>query len=546
MPNPELAALFLEIADLLDLDGEKFKPEAYRRAARTLEATSDPVEELVRTHRLSTLPGVGDALAKKIEEYVETGHVHYLERLRAEHPPGLLELLRLDGVGPKTVRRLHLELGVDGPDSLRRAIEAGRLDGMKGFGPRKIELLRASVSRGGPRGRTPLAEAQAVADHLIDALRSSGAPIDRLSYAGSLRRRRETVGDIDLVATSESPRKVMEAFTHLPAVGEVKLSGATKTTVVLGSGLQVDLRVVPAEAYGATLQYLTGSKDHNVRLRTLALEKGLSLNEYGVTRGETLVSTPTEEEVYSAVGLAYVPPELRENQGEVEAAREGRLPDLLPDEGVPGEFHIHIEPTATDADLEAWLRGMTLRRLPAAGFVLEGASTDPATLRAFRTRLQHLGGRMRVGLAIEVDGKAGLPPASLPLVDYVILRAGGPAGAAREVLQGSGSPPLVLSHFEGTPDPARWLKEGDWPRNGATLELGVAATDVRPDTATVRAWAEQGGSVVLSSLPQAPGDLARLSLSAGVARRAWVPRSRLVAPVGDSRVPHPVRAIPPQ
>ncbi|EQD33731.1 DNA-directed DNA polymerase, family X [mine drainage metagenome] len=334
MANEEIARIFYEIADLLDLEGVRFKPEAYRRAARTLEQLPSEVRTLKDPQAIRALPGIGEALSLKIEEYRETGKVPYLDRLREKWPPGLLEIMRLEGVGPKTTRRFHQELGIADLAGLKAALEAGQLDHLAGFKARKVELLRRALSQAGTVGlpsgggrRIPLPEAQRMADELMAAFRASGVPVDRLVYAGSLRRRREDVGDLDLLATTRGdPRSVMEAFLHLPPVREVRLSGETKTTVVLDGGLQVDLRVVAPEAFGAAWQYFTGSKDHNIRLRTLAQQKGWKINEYGLSRGEERTAAPTEEAVYAAVGFPWIPPEIRENQGEFEAALEGASP----------------------------------------------------------------------------------------------------------------------------------------------------------------------------------------------------------------------------
>ena len=308
--NAEAAAIFREIADLLDVLGEKFKPEAYRRAARSIESLTEELSAVAARNELRSIPGVGDAIEEKIRELLATGRIAYHDRLTHEVPPGLLEILRLPGLGPKTARRFWVELGVEGTAELKAAIDAGRLDGMKGFGAKKIEQIRAALSpapAGSSGARRPIEAAYPLAMAILRALRA-GAPVREAEIAGSFRRGRETVGDLDVLVTSEAPEAVFDAFSKLPEVREVRLRGGTKETVVLSNGLQVDLRVVEPEAFGAALQYFTGSKDHNVRLRSLARDRGLKVNEYGVFRGDDRVAGRTEAEVYAALGLAWIPP----------------------------------------------------------------------------------------------------------------------------------------------------------------------------------------------------------------------------------------------
>ncbi|MCI4364108.1 MAG: type-X family DNA polymerase, partial [Thermoplasmata archaeon] len=301
--NDEVIRVLQEIGDLLDLLGEqRFKVEAYRRAARTLESLGEPLERVAARDELDKIPGIGDALEAKIREFLATGELAYLAKLRLQVPPGIRELMRLPGVGPKTARRFWVELGVEGPQELAAAIEAGRLKGVTGFGDRKIEQLRqglAALGAGTDGGsRRPLLEAWELGEALERELRAAGS-VEQLVIAGSLRRRRETVGDLDLLATSKEPAKVLANFTALPGVLEVRSHGDTMSTVLHTPGIQVDLRVVDPASFGAALQYFTGSKDHNVHLRTIARDRGLKVNEYGVFRDTERVAGSTEEEVYA-------------------------------------------------------------------------------------------------------------------------------------------------------------------------------------------------------------------------------------------------------
>ncbi len=381
--NPEVAALLGEVADLLDLLGERFKPDAYRRAARSLEALPEGLAAIAGRGELRSIPGVGEAIAAKVEEILATGRLAYLDKLRAQVPAGVLALMRLPGVGPKTARRLWVELGVDGPASLAAAIDAGRLAGVKGFAEKKIGQLRQGLGAAAAApatARRPLEAAWPVARLLLEGLRAHPA-VRQIEIAGSFRRGRETVGDLDILVTSESPEEVFDAFSRRPEVGEVRLRGPTKETAILRIGLQVDLRVVEPEAFGAALQYFTGSKDHNVRLRSLARDQGLRINEYGVYRGEQRIAGRTEEEVYAAVGLRYIPPELREDRGEIAQAAAGELPRLVDRDDLRAELHVHLPEAAAAAAIDGLRRRARARRISSVGIVvarLEGGRITPA------------------------------------------------------------------------------------------------------------------------------------------------------------------------
>jgi DNA polymerase (family 10) len=349
MKNQEIADVFNEIADMLDILGEDaFRIISYRRAARQMEALTEDVEDLVRQGRAKSIPGIGAALAEKVEEHVTTGKVGYHQELRARFPPGVLDLLRVRGVGPKKVKVLWQELGISDIETLRKAAQTHRLQRVKGFGEkteekilRSIELLKEGESV------FLLATAHAVADIVLAHLRER-APVQQVAAAGSLRRMKETVRDIDILATTDRPDEVVEAFTHMPGVREVVAAGERKSVVLFdveGRFIQIDLRIVEPGSWGAALQYDTGNKDHNIRLRTMAEKRGLKLNEYGIFRDEEKVAGETEESVYSTLGLSWVPPEVREDQGEIDLAAKGGLPKLVEDGDIHGEFHVHTNAT---------------------------------------------------------------------------------------------------------------------------------------------------------------------------------------------------------
>ncbi|UCE91372.1 MAG: DNA polymerase/3'-5' exonuclease PolX [Methanobacteriota archaeon] len=345
MGNPDVARIFYEVADLLELQGVSFKPQAYRRAAAAIEQLEVDIADAVREGRHKEIPGVGAAIAKKIEEIVDTGRLAYLDELKSEVPAGLLEVLMIPDVGPKTAMQLHRELGISSVAELKEAVESHRLQSLKGFGAKTEERIllgiRTLESSG---GRTLLGEARPVARAYLAHVMAC-VPDVPASICGSLRRGRDTIGDIDILVASDSPDEVSEAFASYGLVSEVLARGSTKSSVLLQNGLQVDLRVVEASSYGAALQYFTGSKEHNVIVRKIGVERGLKVNEYGVfERGtERPVAGDSEESVYEALGLPWIPPELREDAGEVSAALDGKLPSLVDASDIRGDFHIHTD-----------------------------------------------------------------------------------------------------------------------------------------------------------------------------------------------------------
>lgn len=344
MKNKEVADLLYTIADLLDIKGEiYFKTRAYRIAAQTIVDLDEDVEKLVKEKRLESLPGVGKAIAQKITEYIETGHLSFYEKLKQQVPEGLLNLLEIPGLGPKKVSAVYSKLGVTDIEKLKKACEAGKLRDLEGFGEiTERNILRGIQLKEKTSGRVLLNLAYEDGNDYVAYLKKL-PDIHQLSIAGSLRRMKETIGDIDILVSSEKPEKVMDHFASYPQVKQVLLKGKTKTSVLLVDGIQVDLRVVEKKSFGAALQYFTGSKEHNVSMRGTAIKKGLKLNEYGVFEKESgrYIAGETEEEVYETLGLPYIPPELRENRGEIEAGLKNKLPTIVSHNEINGDFHVH-------------------------------------------------------------------------------------------------------------------------------------------------------------------------------------------------------------
>jgi DNA polymerase (family 10) len=347
--NEEVAGLLREYAELTQITGgDVFRARNYEKAARSVRGWGDDIGQLDVT-ALRAIPGVGASIAAKIAEYRESGSIRALDELRAKIPPGVLEMTRVPGLGPKRALLLNRDLGVQSVDDLAAAIKAGRLDGLAGFGAKSEERIAAGIEvyRQG-RERVLLDVALRTATEMVDAL----TPLSqRCAYAGSLRRWRETIGDIDILAAADDSAPLMAAFS---AGHEVVASGPTKTTVRTASGLTADLRVVPLDAWGAALQYFTGSVAHNVAVRQIAVKQKLKLSEYGLFEAETnqLIVSRTEEEVYERLGLAWVPPAMREDHGEIELAAQGRIPRLVRVDDLRGDRHTHTDLTDGVASLE--------------------------------------------------------------------------------------------------------------------------------------------------------------------------------------------------
>lgn len=341
--NIEIAAILYEVADLLEIKGVRFKPQAYRRAAQAIETLPEDIADVAREGDLDEVPGVGKSIAEKIREIVETGNLEYLASLREELPEGVQYLTRLPGIGPKKAIALSRELGVRTVDDLEAKALAGRIRDLPGFGEKTEANILASirVSKTAQERRL-LGYILPVAREIERRLASLPA-VGQVSLAGSIRRRKETIGDVDILATSSDPGGVMEVFVTLPGVERVLVRGTTKTSVVLATGIQVDLRVVEEGHFGAALQYFTGSKEHNIALRKLAIARNWRLNEYGLVdlaSGRTIAGED-EAGVYRALGLAWIEPELREDRGEIEAARAGTLPTLVGYDAIRGDLHVH-------------------------------------------------------------------------------------------------------------------------------------------------------------------------------------------------------------
>jgi len=435
MKNQEVSKIFNEIADILEIKGDNpFRVRAYRRAAMNIEGLSQDVAEMSK-EELMKIPGIGKDLAGKVQEYVTTGRLRFYEGLRKEIPESLSMLLSIPGLGPKTAKLLFDELNVTSIDSLEQLARKHKLSGLPGIKEKTEENILKGiemVKRG--TERSPLGKVLPVAHDIFKYLERA-APVKKLIIAGSIRRYKDTIKDIDILATSDDPKAVMNIFIHMPHVKNVIMKGPTKSSVLIQEGIQVDLRVVEEESFGAALAYFTGSKAHNIRLREMAVKKGLKINEYGIFRekDDKKMGGEKEEDIYKILGLPYIPPELREDSGEIEGALEGRLPRLVEIGDIRGDLHVHSRWSDGSHDFEeladaAKKRGYEYIAITdhsqglgiARGLTSERLMEQKKEIHAINKRLKAF--QLLAGIEVDIksDGQMDIPDDVLKEMDIVV------------------------------------------------------------------------------------------------------------------------------
>ena len=556
--NAELARIFNEIGDMLEILGEVvYKAVAYRRVADAVERYPDDVASLFERGEPPKLPGAGAALTAKLAELSETGKLEYHDRLRAQVPDGLLEILRIPGVGPKTVRLLHVELGIDSVESLRSAAESGGLRHIKGLSERTEKNIIDGIARLENRSsRLLIHDADALMAGLIDRLREARG-VRRIEVAGSLRRRRPTIGDLDLLAAVDDPPAVIAALDGLREVDKVVAAGTDKSSILLAeSGLRVDLMVCPPEAWGTHLVHFTGSKDHNIALRGMALDRGWSLSEKGwkvIETGELLVDAE-EADVYERLGMPWIPPEIREGDGEIEAALAGELPVLVTRDDVRGDTHTHSDWTDGVDSIEVMARAardhgheyiVLTDHSPSLG-VTRGLTPD--RVEAQRAEIARLNAELApfrilhgTELEIRADATLDYPDELLARFDVVIASIHTGRGQSSEQLTKRALAAIehphvdVLAHPSGRIVNRRDPLPLDWPRlfeaaarSNTALEInGSPRLDL--DDSLARAAGRAGARLTLASDAHRTEELAQQAYAVDLARRAWLRSEQLLA-----------------
>jgi DNA polymerase (family X) len=548
LDNLAIARVLAEIGDLLELKGENpFKIRAYRNAAEAIVHSPERIAELTPQQRLA-IPGIGKDLAGKIGELIDTGTIAYHQNLLQEFPPTVLDLLHLQGVGPKTVAMLYRELDIRTLEDLERAARDGRIRGLKGMGSKKEALiLRALEERPKLTGRRLIAEAHDTAAALVAALREH-APQADITPVGSLRRGCETCGDLDILAAG-APADLMDAFTSYRLVERVLARGGTKSSVLLHGGFQADLRLVPRESLGAALQYFTGSKAHNIALRDRAIQQGLKLNEYGLYHEDgTAVAGASEEEVYERLGLAYVPPELRENRGEIDAAERRELPRLISLADLRGDLHMHTTATDGRADAETMARaardaGLSYiaitehsRALAMANGLDERGTLEHAQrVRALNERLEGITVLAGIECDIRPDGAMDLADDCLAQLDIVIASVHSAfnqeeAQMTDRILRAISCPwvdaighpagRLILKRDGYRLDMERVIDAA--AKAGVALEINSQIDRLDLNEHHARLARDRGVKLLIDSDAHSPGALGVLRWGVVVARRAWL------------------------
>jgi len=550
MNNGEVAGVFQDISDLLELKGESlFKVRAYQKAVRSIEHLPVELSQLMAEGKLREVPGIGEAIEKKITELLTTGRLKYYEELRAEFPEGVISLLQVPGVGPKTAMRLSTELGVKSVEELEQAIIDGRVAGLFRMGDKTAEnILRGLQFMRTKEQRIPIGVALPLAEEIMASLQERVA-VRNLTPAGSLRRFRETIGDIDLLGTADDAEAVIEAFTTLPQVREVLAKGGTKASIVTNRNLQVDFRVVPHDEFGSLLQYFTGSKQHNINLRERAVRQGLSLNEYGITVVATgqLEKFATEEAFYARLGLQYIPPEFREGTNEIALAEEKKVPEPIKLSDIKGDLHVHSHwSDGRDSVEEMALaaRALGYRYIAitdhskglgiAHGLNEERIKEQTAEIRKLNEGLKDF--RVLTGIEVDIraDGSLDLPDDILTELDVVVAAVHSAMGQEQEkmtrrIIQAMENPHVdIIAHptcrLLGGREAIALDMEAIFhaaARTGTALEINAMPDRLDLKDLHIFRARELGVKLSLGTDAHATEHLPLMRFGVGIARRGW-------------------------
>ena len=555
--NREVAAVLYEMAELLELHAEnRFKIIAYSKAARAIESLQEDIVRVCREKRLEAIPGVGKAIAAKVEEFLRTGQIQAHQELLAKTPPGLSQLLQISGLGPKTIALLNEKLGVSSLDDLERAAKEHRIRRLPRMGPTKEANIQKSIERYRKRSiRILYSSAEPAVQQIMSFLQGLEG-LEHITAAGSFRRARETVGDIDILATAARPEEVVAAFVRMPLVEEVLAKGPTKASVIVRDTIQVDLRIVEHRSFGTVLQYFTGSKEHNVRLRQIALDRGYSLSEYSLTRlsdGQDLFFD-REEDVYTALGLPYIQPEMREDRGEIEAALQGRLPDLVALSDMRGDLHVHSnwsDGRATLAEMAHAARDLGYEYIAvcdhspsvgiAGGLSAERLSQKMQAVAAANEDLEGITILMGAEVDIKADGKLDYSDELLEQCDVVVASVHMAQQQTERALTGRLISAIenenvdVIAHPTGRIIGEREAYDLDLQavfeaaaRTGTALEINAYPSRLDLDDVNAKAAKEAGVRIAINSDAHDTEQLLVMNYGLNVARRGWLERKDIL------------------
>ena len=547
--NADIADLFNRVADLLEIESDNpFRVRAYRNAARIVSSQSKSMADRVdQGEDLTELPGIGKDLAEKIKEIVRTGSLSLLKEIEKKTPPELSHLMKIGGLGPKRVKILYEKLGISSLEDLKKAAQAGKISLLKGFGDKTEQRILEEIRREKKEKRVKLVVAEEVANSLLKSLNKVKG-VQEAVAAGSYRRRKETVADLDLLVTCQKDCEVMDRFVSYEDVEKVVSKGDTRSTVLLRSGLQVDLRVVPQASYGAALHYFTGSKAHNIAVRTLGVKKGLKINEYGVFKGKTRIAGRTEAEVFKQVDLPYIEPELRENWGEIEIAQKGRLPHLITRNDIRGDLHVHTKETDGRNTLEEMVEAAKGRGYDYLAItnhtkqVTVARGLDAKETRKLFEKIDRLNDRVK-GIDIlksaEVDilenGALDLPDEILKEMDLTVCAVHSKFNLSKEkqterILRAMDRPYFhILAHPSGRLINEREPYEVDMERlmegakeRGCFLEVNAHPDRLDLTDIHCKRAKEMGIKIALATDAHSIGDLDFMRFGVNQARRGWL------------------------
>jgi DNA polymerase (family 10) len=547
--NKELADLFAKMADMLEFKDENpFKISAYRKASRVLGDLTQDIKDIAESRELKKVPGIGEGMAQKIEEYLKTGKISKYEEVKKGVPDELIAMMEIPGMGPKTLAMIHQERKINNLSDLEKAIENGSLIDLPGMGGKKVENMKRGIELlKASKGRMNLGVALPLAKRVVKALREQTGS-KKIEWAGSLRRMRENIGDIDILATGPDQQKMIHAFTHLPEVKEVLASGETKGSVIVEGRVQIDIRVVDEDSYGAALQYFTGSKGHNIHLRGIAKAKGIKINEYGVFKGEKKIGGKEEKDVYQALGMDWIEPELREDRGEIEAAQKKRLPKLVEEPEIKGDLHVHSKWSDGTSSIEEIAKAAQMRGYQYIALCDHSKSLRIAhgldETRALKQieEIDRINEKLRgfqilKGTEVDIltDGKIDHPDKILERLDYVVAAVHSGFKQEKEKMTKrivrALENPLVhcLAHPTGRLLGARAPYEVDIDevmeaakRNGKALEINATLERLDLDDIHCRKAKEMGIKLAIGTDSHHLDQLWMISLGVGVARRGWL------------------------
>ena len=549
--NTDIAEIFNQVADLLEIDGgNPFRIRAYRNAARTIASLAQSAANMVTEGKdLTELPGIGKDLAQKIGEIVKTGTLSQLKELEGHVPPQLSRLMKMPGLGPKRVHTLHEKLGITTLEELKMAAEKGKISGLRGFGKKIEQMVLEEIGQVKKGERIKLSIAEEIANGIVTHLKKVEG-VKEIEVAGSYRRRKETVADLDVLVTCTNEASVMAHFVNYENVEKVLSKGETRSSVQLRSGIQMDLRAVPEISYGAALHYFTGSKAHNIAIRMLGVKKGLKINEYGVFRGARRIAGKREEEVFKAVGLPFIEPELRENWGEIEAAKKGQLPTLITIKDIRGDFHAHTKATDGHHSLEEMVEAARARGYEylaitdhskrvtmAHGFDMKRLAQRIKEIDRLNAKLSGFTVLKSIELDILKDGSLDLPDEILKELDLTVCSVHYNFNLPRKeqterILRAMDNPHfIILAHPTGRLINERNPYDVDMERlmeaareRGCFLELNGHPDRLDLSDVHTKMAKDMGIKVAISTDAHRTSDLDYMRFGIGQARRGWLER----------------------